>query len=172
MESRPKIPKALERDVLLESGHRCAIPTCRQTAMQIHHIVPWEKCHKHEFDNLIVLCPNCHTRAHNGEIDRKSITLYKHNLSIINSRYGDYERRILQHFVDNSEDEPIRLEYGQNTDILLMYLIRDKLLIPLPDRRPITMSSRGQEKMWYELTEKGKLFISKWKVAEDVEEID
>jgi hypothetical protein len=168
MNNRPAIPRALERQVKMESGHRCAIPTCKQTPVDIHHIVPWETCKKHEFDNLIALCPTCHRKA-DREIDRKSIKMYKHNLSIVNSRYGDYERRILQYFVDNSDEEFIELPDGKNTEILLMFLIRDKLLLPLPDQRPITMSARGREKMWYKLTQEGQQFISKWKVAEDIE---
>ena len=39
---RPATPKQLERDVLVEAGHRCAIPTCKQTPVQIAHIIPWE----------------------------------------------------------------------------------------------------------------------------------
>lgn len=70
--------------------------------------------------------------------------------------------------VDN-DAEVINLPYGENTDILLMFLIRDKLLLPLPDRRPVRVSPRGRETMWYELTQEGKQFISKWKVAEDIE---
>ena len=168
MNNRPAIPAALVREVKMESGHRCAIPTCKQTPVDLHHIVPWETCQKHEFDNLIALCPNCHRRA-DRDIDRKSIKMYKHNLSIVNSRYGDYERRILQDFVDNSDERFIKLPYDTNTDILLMFLIRDKLLLPLPDKRPIRMSARGRERMWYELTEEGQQFISKWKVVEDIE---
>ena len=168
MNNRPAIPRALERQVKMESGHRCAIPTCKQTPVDIHHIVPWETCKKHEFDNLIALCPTCHRKA-DREIDRKSIKMYKHNLSIVNSRYGDYERRILQYFVDNPDERFIKLPYGENTDILLMFLIRDKLLLPQPDRRPVTGSARGTEKIWYELTQEGQQFISKWKVAEDIE---
>jgi len=168
MNNRRTIPAALVREVKMESGHRCAIPTCKQTPLDLHHIVPWETCQKHEFDNLIALCPTCHRRAHDGDIDRKSIKMYKHNLSIVNSRYGDYERRILQYFVDN-DAEVINLAYGENTDILLMFLIRDKLLLPLPDKRPVKRSARGRETMWYELTQEGKQFISKWKVAEDIE---
>lgn len=168
MSNRPAIPAALVREVKMESGHRCAIPTCKQTPVDIHHIVPWETCKKHEFDNLIALCPTCHRKAHDGDIDRKSIKMY-HNLSIVNSRYGDYERRILLYFLENSDAEFINLPYGKNTDILLMFLIRDKLLLPLPDTGSVTMSARGRETMRYELTQEGKRFISKWKVAEDIE---
>jgi hypothetical protein len=137
--------------------------------VDIHHIIPWADCHKHEFDNLIALCPTCHRRLHGGDIDRQSAKLYKQNLSILNSRYGEYEQRVLQYFIDNPDKEDIKLPFGQNTDILLMYLVRDELLIPLPDKAPVTVSSRGRETLWYGLTERGKLFISHWKSAQDVE---
>lgn len=81
MNNRPSIPAELKRQVLVEAGHRCAIHTCKQTTTEIHHIIPYEKCKKHEFNNLIALCPNCHTRVHNGEIDTKSLKIYKQYLS-------------------------------------------------------------------------------------------
>ncbi len=78
---RTAIPAEIRRDVLVEAGHRCAIPTCRYPNVDVHHIVPWETCKRHDFDNLIALCPNCHRRADAGEIDRKSLRLYKARLS-------------------------------------------------------------------------------------------
>ncbi len=74
---RPAIPMEIQRAVLLEAGHRCAIPTCRHPRVEIHHIIPWAICRKHEYHNLIALCPNCHTQVHDGEIDRKSLSRYK-----------------------------------------------------------------------------------------------
>ena len=65
---------------VVEAGHRCAIPRCGQTELDIHHIIPWEICKKHEYDNLITLCPVCHRRADQGEIDRKALRLYKAKL--------------------------------------------------------------------------------------------
>ena len=61
------IPAKLKRRVLVEAGHRCAIPTCRQIEVQIHHIVPWADCQEHKYDNLIALCANCHSRADKKE---------------------------------------------------------------------------------------------------------
>jgi len=72
-EERSLIPAELRRRVLVEAGHRCAIPTCRHIDVDVHHIVPYEQCKKHEYENLIALCPNCHRRADRGEIDRKSL---------------------------------------------------------------------------------------------------
>jgi 5-methylcytosine-specific restriction endonuclease McrA len=73
-EGRPPVPADIRRRVLVEAGHRCAIPTCRYIEVDIHHIIPWATCQAHEYDNLIALCPNCHRRADRGEIDRKSLT--------------------------------------------------------------------------------------------------
>src|SRR5437588_11597928 len=96
MMKRPEIPTSLERAVLIESGHRCAIPTCRQVPVELAHIIPWEKCKAHKFDNLIALCPTCHTRYDKREIDRKSMQTYKLNLLLVNSRYGDLEQRVIR----------------------------------------------------------------------------
>lgn len=79
--SRPDIPADIRRAVLVEAGHRCAIPRCNQTELDVHHIVPWADCQKHEYSNLIALCPICHRRAHLGDIDRKSLFIYKQNLA-------------------------------------------------------------------------------------------
>lgn len=77
---RPPIPADLRRRILVEAGHRCAIHTCKHPEVDVHHIIPWEKCREHDYDNLIALCPNCHRRADAGEIDRSSLRLYKARL--------------------------------------------------------------------------------------------
>jgi hypothetical protein len=90
-DKRPPIPAELKRRVLVEAGHRCAIPACRQVEIDIHHIVPWEKVRAHNYENLIALCPNCHRRAHRGEIDAKSLTLYKFNLRAAHDKFSQLE---------------------------------------------------------------------------------
>lgn len=107
MESRPPIPAELKRKVLVEAGHRCAIPTCRHVDVDIHHIKPWEKCKKHEYENLIALCPNCHSRADSGKIDRKSLRMYKNNLRYIYDRFTVFEIDILEEFRFAKEDEQL-----------------------------------------------------------------
>jgi hypothetical protein len=94
-DGRPPIPAEIRRRVLVEAGHRCAIPTCRYIEVEIHHIVPWTQCQAHEYDNLIALCPNCHGRADRGEIDRKSLRLYKINLRFAHDKYSPIEMDVL-----------------------------------------------------------------------------
>lgn len=77
---RPPIPSELRRAVLVEAGHRCAIPQCNHPDVDLHHITPWHQCRAHEYRNLIALCPNCHRRADRREIDRKSLREYKAKL--------------------------------------------------------------------------------------------
>lgn len=93
---RPPIPAGLRRRVLVEAGHRCAIPQCRSLAgLDVHHIVPWTSCRKHEYENLIALCPNCHRLAHNGSIDRKALLMYKEKLRSAHDQFSRFEVDLL-----------------------------------------------------------------------------
>ena len=94
---RIPVPTEIKRAVLVEAGHRCAIPTCRSTTTEIAHIVPYAETQDNSFANLIALCPNCHTRFdQKKEIDRPAVKMYKQNLSILNNRYGEIERRLFE----------------------------------------------------------------------------
>jgi hypothetical protein len=104
--NRLDIPAPLKRRLMIEAGHRCAIPACRAAAPpQIEHIIEWAKVQRHDFENMIVLCANCHGRKGNrhGQIDRQALRQYKANLAVLNSRYGDLERRVLEFFAEQRE---------------------------------------------------------------------
>jgi len=90
------IPADIRRQVLLESGHACAIPTCQFPATEFAHIEPFSVVKKHEASNIIALCPNHHhLYDQKGVIDRKSIKVYKLKLQFLNKRYTKYELRLL-----------------------------------------------------------------------------
>lgn len=95
MVARPSVPAPLRRRILVEAGHRCAIPTCRNIEVHVHHIVPWAKCQAHRYENLIALCANCHGRADRGKIDRKSLRLYKINLRFAHDKFSQTEMDLL-----------------------------------------------------------------------------
>jgi hypothetical protein len=156
---RPSIPLALRRQVLIEAGHRCAIPTCRQTPVELAHIIPWSSCKEHEYSNLIALCPTCHTRFDRGEIDRKAMLSYKHNLGVINSRYCDFEQRVLRVFADNPRAETLWLPGG--LEIMLMYLLQDSLLVDTRENSGVILSDMPSQRL-YAITQKGRDFIAKW----------
>jgi hypothetical protein len=102
--SRDTIPAEVKRAVLVEAGHRCAIPTCRATTTEIAHIAPWAETKDNSFENLIALCPNCHTRFdQKKEIDRPAVKMYKNNLGILNNRYGEFERKLFEVLAKSNE---------------------------------------------------------------------
>ena len=161
----------LKRKVLVEAGHRCAIPTCGHPTTEIAHIVPYAKVKEHKFENLIALCPNCHTRYDNKEIDRKSMVQYKASLTIVNGRYGDLERRILDLFAQNPEDNVIQLP--GSLEILIYYLLKDGMLQRMSVRSGISVSGSGGEveltPRSYKLTDKGRNFVDRWISAQEVQ---
>src|ERR1043166_3492163 len=63
MTNRPKIPRHIELDLLVECRFRCACD-CEPVSLEKAHIIPWCETKDHSFKNLIVLCANCHTRSH------------------------------------------------------------------------------------------------------------
>jgi type I restriction enzyme, R subunit len=59
---RSVIPAEITRQLLIESGHRCAV--CgTPSPLERAHIVPLTAEGDNTADNLICLCPNCHMRA-------------------------------------------------------------------------------------------------------------
>jgi hypothetical protein len=165
-EGRPDIPAPLRREVLVEAGHRCAIPVCRQTPVEIAHIEPWAKVQKHEFHNLIPLCPTRHARYDGGDIDRLAMKQYKANLSVVSLRYGDLERRVLEIAAQNPNMEGISLPGGQ--DLHLWYLMRDGLLEKAPlGARIEVMGIPARES--YLITKAGRDFVARWMNAQSVE---
>jgi len=86
MTSRRKgIPIATRRQVLMEAGYRCAVPTCRNIlAIDLHHIVQVSEDGGDDPANLIALCGLCHDLYHRGEITRDAIRNWKGMLIALN----------------------------------------------------------------------------------------
>ncbi len=97
MNNRPSIPTAIKRRILIESGYRCAIPTCRFPITENAHIISWAESKDHCYENLIALCPNCHTLYDSGKIDRNAIIAYKKKLMFLNDVYSRFELDVLDH---------------------------------------------------------------------------
>ncbi len=153
------IPIELRRRILVEAGHRCAIPICRTLKATVHHIVPWEKSKKHEYKNLIALCPNCHDSADRGDIDKKSLYMYKDNLRYIFEKYSQFEIDVLYKLSKIPEDEGLSIP----TDLYLLVnrILEDKLIKfeIVPGIKINIASSFDLTPATMLLTKKGKDFI-------------
>lgn len=157
----------------MEAGHRCAITTCRATTTEIAHIRPWADEKDHEFENLIALCPNCHTRFdQKKEIDRKSVEMYKQNLGLLNQRYGEFERRTFEVLAQTGERIFV---VGAGGDILLKNAILDGL-VEDKNVQGINLdvqSSGGWSKTFpmsftYWVTDRGVEFIKRFAEGRDI----
>ena len=157
--NRPSIPADLKRKILVEAGHRCAIPTCRFSTTQIAHIEPWEKVQEHKYENLIALCPNCHTRADRGEIDRKSLKIYKRILQRLTDRYDRFELNVLNELRQNKQ-----VVMAGNMLLLIKNLLDDELI----DIKGGGVIIEGiPSNVMVVLTSKGNEFIKEWISADE-----
>ena len=132
--------------------------------VEIAHIDPWAKVKEHTFDNLIALCPTCHTRFDNGDIDRQSMLQYKANLSVINSRYGDIERKLLETLAGAPDNFALQMAGGMR--IALKYLLQDKLIAEAPGPGEDTVMYLHPRA--YYLTPKGHEFVDHWMNAQEL----
>lgn len=63
-ESRPPIPEETVNRLLYESNFTCCICKDSSNGIIIHHINEWHISKSHDQENLVVLCPNHHDKAH------------------------------------------------------------------------------------------------------------
>lgn len=64
-----RIEQATLRKQILKLVNKCEIcGDSTKEILQVHHIVPVKQGGTNNADNLIVLCPNCHYKAHRGII--------------------------------------------------------------------------------------------------------
>jgi len=155
---RPPIPADLKRKILVEAGHRCAIPTCRSLDVDLHHIIPWETCKEHTYDNLIAICPNCHRRAHKNEIDKKSLRLYKNNLRFLYDKFTTFEIDILFELDKIPQDKS--LLFPPYLALLIKRLIEANYVQLIKTPAGIMIGGMKSNPDFLRITTTGKEFIS------------
>ena len=109
-------PTPLEDLLLEQCGHRCTI--CLAPYCEIHHIEFLKDGGLTKYENLIVLCPNCHTRVHKENVPTKSqLRQYKLKLEVlytlpIISRLKDEEKLLIKELSKLDSDHLI-LNYNK-----------------------------------------------------------
>jgi HNH endonuclease len=121
------IPAALADLLLEQSGHRCTI--CNEPSYDFHHIDHMENEGKTEYDNLIVLCPNCHRRVHKENIpDPQQLRHYKLKLEI------SYSLPIIGHLTHDEKQFIKELSKTKDVNELILFNQRRYEVIPHPDQ--------------------------------------
>lgn len=84
--SRKTIQLNTRQLVLLEAGYKCANPACRHIiTLELHHIVWVKDDGDNDPNNLLALCPNCHSLHTHGDIPEQAILTWKSLLLALNS---------------------------------------------------------------------------------------
>ncbi|MEM7118871.1 MAG: HNH endonuclease signature motif containing protein [Chloroflexota bacterium] len=84
--ARKKIPVSVRQLILLEAGYKCANPACRHIiTLELHHIVWVKDGGVNEPENLLTLCPNCHSLHTAGHIPSDAIVTWKSLLASLNN---------------------------------------------------------------------------------------
>lgn len=155
--------------VLHEAGYKCSNPSCRTVlTLDIHHLDHVADGGTDSADNLLALCPNCHTLYHNGNIPRASLRTWKLLLLSLNEAF---DRR--------SVDMLLALDHMNGVmvsgDGLLNCapLIASNLITVDERERPINDGSsmfgihgylrKEVEKYWIVLSPRGCQFVDAWK---------
>jgi hypothetical protein len=76
------------RQVLIEAGYRCGVPTCRNIlAIDLHHMEEVREGGGNQAANLLALCPNCHALYHRGTIPKEAIYAWKQVLVSLSAAF-------------------------------------------------------------------------------------
>jgi hypothetical protein len=82
---RPPIPTDTANKILFDSALTCAVCRDKNNPIVIHHLNEWHKSKDHSENNLIVLCLNCHSKAHSTSTI--SINLNEQRLRVIKDEW-------------------------------------------------------------------------------------
>ncbi len=117
------IPEKVSKAVKERHFFECA--WCGEKLTERHHITEFAKGGEHTTENLILLCPNCHTQVHRNEISTEELIKRKSNHAKGDRLAGGVQFALKQPLV--------RLGKAQfrNVPILLMY--REKALITIKE---------------------------------------
>lgn len=69
LSGRPPIPQTTLSKLMFDNKWVCCICRDEDHSVVVHHIAPWAISKSHTAENLVVLCPNHHSKAHSrGEL--------------------------------------------------------------------------------------------------------
>ncbi len=171
MGRRKTILSSIRQAVLLEAGYKCANPTCRHIlTLELHHIV-WVKDNGgNEQENLLALCPNCHSLHTKGHIPSDAILTWKSLLVAINNPNRamvdlllvlyEEEKRISEAEDPEKVSPPFRFSGDGLTT--LSGLITSGLLVISRRFSGVQIYGGGGPSFEVSLTEDGKRLVEAW----------
>lgn len=125
MTTRPAISEAVRRAVLLEARDHCAV-CCHPLTLELAHIVPWRETKDHSAENLIALCPNCHSMADRNGWKPAHFKYYKENPCALAGKMmppmSPTQRILIETILAADPDDLSESERRRLVDMLAAYL--------------------------------------------------
>jgi hypothetical protein len=157
---RKPISAQVARQVLIEAGYRCGVPTCRTIlAIDLHHLVEVSEEGPNEPANLLALCPTCHALYHSGTMPREALYTYKLVLVSLSAAF-DQATIDLMLFLDKVNDEPHFL-VGADTLVQFARLIGSDLATC--EWQQVAIDRVYYQKFHVSLSPKGRRLIEAWR---------
>lgn len=172
MAIRRPLKSDVKQLVLHEAGYKCANPVCRHVlTLDVHHLEHVAKGGGDEPENLLALCPNCHSLHHNGQIPESSLRTWKQLLLAINEAF---DRR--------SVDTLLAIDRLQNIYVTGDGVLECSALVAsgLVEVRPGQHDLRAGAPLWDQggpplytisLSGRGAQFVAGWKAGKQAEAI-
>lgn len=156
---RKAISTSVIQQVLHQAGYRCANPSCRtMLTLEIHHLDQVSEGGQNTPENLLALCPNCHTLHHKKIIPLESLKTWKQLLLSLNEGFNKLAIDVLLVMPTIGQ-----LSVTGDGFIHISSLITGGYLYP--SIMVTAAGSGGGGSITLKLTEKGKTFIDAWKAG-------
>jgi len=175
--TRTRIPSATRSAVLLEAAYKCANPVCRHVlTLELHHIVWVKDKGGNAPENLLALCPNCHSLHTAGHIPADAIVIWKGSLVSLNNPHrgaADFllvlyaeEERVRQQVITNP-DKPAESRFRFSGDSLsfLSGLIASGLIEFDRSFSGTSWFGGGQPSFTVRLTPRGQALVTAWRAS-------
>lgn len=175
--TRKKIPPVVRDLILMEATYKCANPTCRHLlTLELHHMEQVCEGGGDEPENLLALCPNCHSLHHEGHIPKAAIRTWKSLLVSLNSSNRAAADLLLvlrkdEIRYDTAEDktfEPRPFQFTGDGLPAIAGLITSGLLEISKRNHNVSAHSISMPSFEVRLTEKGKLFLEAWIQGDEI----
>ena len=165
-----RVPLDVRRLVLHEAGYKCSNPACRYPlTLDVHHLYYVSEGGSDSADNLLPLCPNCHTEHHNGNIPTESLRAWKMLLMALNEAF---DRRAIDLLLVLAGMKTIRISpYDRGHDYVAYHRISGDGLSDyagliasnFADITDLPGGTHCVSVYGVGLTDKGRLFVEAWK---------
>ena len=173
MAKRKAVPLDIKKQVLHEAGYQCSNPVCRTIlTLDIHHIDYVSDGGENTADNLLALCPNCHSLHHKKQIPIESLRTWKMFQMSLNEAFDRRSINLLitiarQKCIDMSGEGVIEC-----SSLIASGLASSKIFLHAQGPRGNRAGMPVKSIYKVELTEKGRLFYDAWMKGDQKEAIN